>query len=372
VTNLIINGRFLCQRATGVQRVAREFVTALERLLDRGEFPLLRPVLVAPDGADFDQLGFLHIATTHLPGGSGYYWEQIVLPRYARRVPLLCLGNLAPVLSLIAGEQVAVMLHDQSWRSFPKDYSLSYRVAHRLIGALLVRRARPLVTVSQTEAMEIKHNNKGRPKNITVAPNGSWIGDQSPLRSASGVAARQGFVLHVGGFSDRKNVHGVFAAAKALAERGIETRLVGQPNDRVDAFLEPLGKVARSKISFTGYVDNSTLAELYQRAACLIYPSLYEASGLPPSEAMSFGCPVVVSDLPVFRERCEAAALYCDPHDHRSIVARVLEIIESPLYANEMSARGIVQAAKLTWENQARTIINAITNHSRGQIDQVR
>lgn len=361
---LVINGRFLCQPATGVQRVAREFVLALERLLVRGEFPGLRARLVAPTGAEFGSLNLARIATQHLAGGTGHYWEQVTLPRHAGGAHLLCLGNLAPLRSLIAGAPVAVMLHDQSFRTFKSDYSLPYRLFHEVVGHFLVRRARPLITVSQTEAEAIRAANGGRPEQLVVAPNGSWMNDEpAPPRPAPDTAAPP-YVLHVGGFSERKNVGRVFAAAEVLAGDGVEVRLVGRPNARCEEWLEGLSPEVRAKVRFTGFVDNAQLTRLYSEAACLMYPSLYEASGLPPSEAMRLGCPVVVSDLPVLRERCGEAALYCDPLDAASLVARVRDVLGDPVLARRLSQRGQARSQIFSWENQARIIVRALVSAS--------
>lgn len=355
---LIINGRFLCQRVTGVQRVSTEFVLALDRLLCRGEFGDLAVRLVAPHGADFTSLALTNIAVEHLGGGAGYLWEQVALPLRARHAKLLCLGNTAPVLGLVSGN-VGVILHDQSHRLFPADYSRAYRFVHSLMDHFILRRAQPLITVSQTEAETLRRNNDMALPDLLVAPNGGWLRDipDTDLRRTAGQA--KSFVLHVGGFSDRKNVGNVLDAARILADRGIVVRLVGKPNEFCASFLGSLDERQRARIEFCGYVDEDTLGQLYREAACLMYPSLYEASGLPPTEAMHFGCPVVVSDLPVLHERCGEAALYCDPSNPRAIAARVIEIIDDPLLATRLSARARERAKQFTWENQARLIIRA-------------
>ncbi|MBT0668691.1 glycosyltransferase family 4 protein [Novosphingobium profundi] len=360
MSDLLINGRFLCQPATGVQRVSREFVQALDRLIDKGEYAGLRAMLVAPEGADFRSLGVRHIATEHVRGGQGHFWEQVTLPRRAGRTPLLCLGNIAPLRGLVGRGRVGVMLHDQSFRQFTRDYSLAYRLLHGIIGYFLVRRAHPLITVSHTEAHAIRAGNGGRPAHIVVAPNGSWMNDEPPSPRPEPGGEGRPYVLHVGGFSNRKNVEGVFASARTLAARGIETRLVGKPNAQCDALLADLSDHERRHVHFTGYVDNDELARLYREASCLMYPSFYEASGLPPSEAMRFGCPVVTSDLPVLNERCGDAALYCDPYDAGSIVTRILEIMGDPHLAQDLSQKGQARSNLFSWENQARTIMAAM------------
>ena len=75
---------------------------------------------------------------------------------------------------------------------------------------------------------------------------------------------------------------------------------------------------------------------------------------------MTIGCPVVVSDIPVMRERCAEAALYCDPHDRQSIVRAALTLVEQPALAEEMSRLGRIQAAGFTWDKQVERVISAI------------
>ncbi len=357
---VLINGRFLVQRATGVQRVSREFTIAADRLIAEGRFPNLALRLVAPEGADFASLGLQAIATEHLKGGSGYRWEQAALARRTGKGALISLGNAAPMVSLLRSRRIAVMIHDQSYRLYPNDYSRAYRLIHAVMDRVILDRAQPLFTVSSTEAAAIRAGNPGLTRPIVVAPNGSWIEDADPGPIASRPV--RGFGLSIGGFTDRKNFRGAFKAAVALAERGIEFRFVGAPSMEAEAMLAQTSDAVRSRIRYLGYVDNEALIDLYRSAAFLLYPSFYEASGLPPSEAMTFGCPVIVSDLPVMRERCGDAALYCDPHDVNSIVAAADRIIASPATAADLATRGHARAQRFTWRNQAEIILNALTS----------
>ncbi len=57
------------------------------------------------------------------------------------------------------------------------------------------------------------------------------------------------------------------------------------------------------------------LVGLYQRAACLVFPSLYEGFGLPPVEAMACGCPVAAAAAGSLPEVCGDAAVLFDPLD---------------------------------------------------------
>ena len=57
--------------------------------------------------------------------------------------------------------------------------------------------------------------------------------------------------------------------------------------------------------SYIGYIPEKDLANIYNLARFFIYPSFYEGFGLPPSEAMACGCPVIVSLRPVYPKSAE-------------------------------------------------------------------
>src|SRR6185437_13670023 len=94
-----------------------------------------------------------------------------------------------------------------------------------------------------------------------------------------------------------------------------ELRLLLTGVGHEDAVL-PEGVEARA-------VSAAELVELYRRAACVVFPSLYEGFGLPPVEAMACGCPVAASSQGSLPEVCGDAAVLFDPLDPESIAAGV-------------------------------------------------
>jgi glycosyltransferase involved in cell wall biosynthesis len=359
--DIVVNGRFLSQRATGVQRVAQELVRAFDRLLDQNLLGDTRIRVIGPPDADAAALALRHIPVRLTKGVRGHLWEQFVLPRHIGAATLLCLGNTAPASSLLRHLPVATMLHDQAYRLFPQDYSAVYRFAHQVMGRLLLERSRPLFLVSDTERQTLIAGHGAIRASLVVTPNGSWMDDDAPAPVASGNGRPERYGLFVGSFTARKNFEAVLQIALALAtERNLSFRFVGPPGPEADAARARIPWELRHLVVFEGYVPNDQLARLYSEAAFLLYPSHYEASGLPPSEAMTFGCPVIVSDLPVLRERCGQAALYCDPHDLDSIRNAVLRIVDDPDKAAQLAHRGRARAAGFTWRSQALAIIEAL------------
>lgn len=364
MVDLVINGRFLSQRMTGVQRVAREFVIALDRMLEQGQFKQLRVRLVSQSNADASDLDLKQIEIERLGTNSGHSWEQFTLPKHLGTSALLCLGNTAPVRTLLKDQPVAVLLHDLAYRIYPNDYTRLYRFGHIAGDWLNLRRARPLITVSEAEKAMIARFAPRAAARIIVAPNGGWSKPSTPELDRRLSLAGDAYGLYVGSLSHRKNITGIIATAVALArDRGLRFRFVGPVTHATTQIASSIPADVRPLITFRGYVDDVELGDLYREAAFLLYPSFHEASGLPPVEAMGFGCPVVTSDIAVMRERCGDAAEYCDPNDPLSIKAAVERIIDNLERAQQLARRGLEQATVATWERQVSIVINAILDN---------
>lgn len=358
--DFVINGRFLSQPTTGVQRVARELTKALDRIL--GENPsLARASIIVGRDARMDDLQLEHIAVRRIGWARHAMWEQLVLLGAARGKPLLCLGNTAPVLRLIAGPKVAVMVHDLSYRFFPEAYGLAYRAVHQIMLPLLVRGADPLFTVSRSEAdilAGVMHRKKGA---IIVAANGGWCDDAIDPEPFD-QSRLDGPILVVGSFSQRKNFAGALATAIALARRdGRRSIFVGSGAKFLATVDCAIPADLRHLIQLVGQVeDPAALQAYYQRAACLLFASFYEASPMPPVEAHALGCPVIASDIPSLRERCGDAALYCDPADVASIIAAIDRLTGDPQLAADLVSRGQARASGLSWARQAGIVLKAL------------
>src|ERR1700679_4242796 len=89
---IYINGRFLTQNRTGVQRYSREVVGAIDRLLQQDQCPQTLSdaewVLLAPPGAECD-LNLRRIVLRKVGRGDGHLWEQTYLARHSRLGSLL-------------------------------------------------------------------------------------------------------------------------------------------------------------------------------------------------------------------------------------------------------------------------------------------
>ena len=148
---IAINGRFLTQKPSGVQRFATEVIKAIDALLDGDEFKSLkgRIEIVAPRGAPDFPLN--NIPLRRCGQTSGYFWEQIEFPLHTAGAFLLNLCMLGPV----AVRRQLVVVHDATVKALPASFSWRFRAAYGLLIPLLCRFAARPVTVSEFSRREI-------------------------------------------------------------------------------------------------------------------------------------------------------------------------------------------------------------------------
>jgi glycosyltransferase involved in cell wall biosynthesis len=359
---LAINGRFLRQPTTGVQRVAREVTREIDALVSEG-YQDINVRLLCQTGADTSDLDLKSTKVEEVEGPGGYLWEQTALPLAVGEATLLCLGNTAPIYSLLRGKAVALMIHDLSYRIYPNAYRLSYRAAHALVMPILLRKADPIITVSQSERKMLAALLPESMAKVTVAQNGGWR-DQGPGGAADStcLTGTRRYALYVGSLSQRKNIDGLIKVAIRLAtDDDMDFMFVGSLGSILSPTHFNIPDAVRPHLRFLGQIEDlDVLAAIYRNASCLVFPSFYEASPLPPLEAMHFDCPVVASSIPSMRERCGDAAEYCDPSDPSDILAAVRRVLYQPGLRDRLVISGRAQASHFSWREQAKRILAAV------------
>jgi glycosyltransferase involved in cell wall biosynthesis len=108
-------------------------------------------------------------------------------------------------------------------------------------------------------------------------------------------------------------------------------------------------KIDRS-LQVYSVVSDALLAEAYASAELLVYPSLWEGFGVPPLEAMSLGCPVLVSNRSAMPEICRDGASYFDPNDPDSLAKSLPEALTLRASNAPVIARGREIAAGYDWQ----------------------
>jgi glycosyltransferase involved in cell wall biosynthesis len=164
-------------------------------------------------------------------------------------------------------------------------------------------------------------------------------------------------VLAVSSLSQHKNFDVVVDALQLLRDRKFTFVIAGARNGRI--FGRTSGDLPRNVLE-AGYVTDAELRSLYEQAGCFVYPSLYEGFGLPPLEAMSCGCPVVVSNAASLPEVCGDAALYCDPLNHADVARCIAEVMDNPVLRQQLQDRGLARSREFTWRAAAEQVLRLV------------
>jgi glycosyltransferase involved in cell wall biosynthesis len=349
VRKIYINGKFFCQRITGTQRYGRELLNQLDKILSEEKSGKISFEVLVPRVAD-GVPRYTNLEVRAVGRMQGTKWEQLELPQYCRGELLFTLSGGAPILH----SRNIVTIHDAAVVAAPAGYSLAYRLWHQTLCRWMARKAERIFTVSNFSKSEIVKWYGAPPDKIHVTYPGSHFStveaDQSALKRF-GISGR--YVLAVGSYNPNKNVHRVMEAVYGLAANGIQLVIVGGHDSKVYGKSIPL----RDQVRSLGYVSDPELKALYESAACFVFASLYEGFGSPPLEALSSGCPVVLSRVASLPELYEGAASFCDPYRSEDIAAAIQSAIASP----PGTANGLkVFSRRFSWERCARETLEVL------------
>lgn len=223
----------------------------------------------------------------------------------------------------------------------------SERVAYAVFMANSIRRADHIITVSNTMKDEILRLFPRVP--ISVIHNGINPGEfcSTSETSANSILNKYnippGFILAVGHLEERKNYNRLLDAIIILQRRGIFPCLIIVGNDggiarSLHARIESAGLT--SSVRILSNLSSQELTCLYQSCKAFVFPSSYEGFGIPVLEAMAAHRPMVLSDIPVFRELTENNAIYFDHTSPESIALSLQVVLQSPRIAKFQTSYG--------------------------------
>lgn len=351
---IAINGRFLTQKPSGVQRFAAEVIKAIDALLDGDEFRSLkgRIEIVAPRQAPDFPLN--NISLRRCGYASGYFWEQVEFPLHAAGAFLLNLCMLGPV----AVRRQLVVVHDATVKALPDNFTWRFRVAYGVLIPWLCRFARRAVTVSEFSRQEIGRLYGVNTESMPVCSEGGdhilAVAADNTIIERLGLTGKR-YMLGVGMGSANKNL---VKLTEAFAKAGLDNTLLVLTGNRETRVHGTPDRAQSDNIKNVGHVSNPELRALYEHALALTFPSRYEGFGLPPVEAMMCGCPVIASDQPALVEVTGDAALRCGMDDVDGLAKLMTDVARDPALRARLAAAGRERAAQFTWAATARRLLN--------------
>jgi glycosyltransferase involved in cell wall biosynthesis len=354
---IFINGKFVTQKITGVQRYALEVLKSIDLLVESSNSIIknYKFVLLVPKNSNIT-LKLKNIEIKKIGLFKGVLWEQLDLPFFSRSVFLINFCNSAPV----SKRNQLVVIHDVSFIASPQGYKLLFRLWYQFLIPILLKRSMLVVTDSEFSKSEIINffiinANKIKVIYLGVNQNKSFLKN-------SNLDKLKPFFLIVSSKNPNKNIPQLLNALKMLDLKDNNVLIVGGKNDAVfnNQHYEKMNHIYE-----VGYISEAKLIWLYKNASFFIFPSIYEGFGLPPLEAMSYGCPVVASNAASIPEVCGHAALYFDPLSLKDMTKKIESMMNSSSLRDKYSKLGQERSKKFSWNECAKNILLLIDRELR-------
>jgi len=260
------------------------------------------------------------------------------------------------LMPLSGGCPVILTLHDVLPLRHPDTHSRRARLAFRLAvwGA---EHARRIVTMSEFSRDEIRALTGIR--RVVVARPGA-----SPVREGGARPIRVPdvpFALVVGINKPHKNLETLAAAWSRLGPDPPLLLVGAGPEDGRYPGLAGLADQHRAAGVLTlGRVSEEDLAWLYRHATLLLFPTTYEGFGSPLAEALAYGTPAVVADIPPLREIGDGAAAFVTPRDPEAWATAVVDLGADEGRRTAMRVASLKRAAALTYGRTAETVLGLL------------
>ena len=302
-------------------------------------------------------------------------WDQWKIPMEARKEKLDVLFHTKFTVPFLSKVKSIMSVHGASWFVHPELYAhnkldLNYI---RAVMPLYCRKSTAIVSNSDLTTNDYIRILKVSPKKIKtirLAPKTIFkkIDDASTLQ----VIKQQynlpdKFIVSVIRYDPRKNFKNLIEAYR-LAHPYIDYKLVilgyGCKQYQIDYALN---KTDYGKdVLFFDWVEQEDLPAIYNLSSGLFFPSVYEEFGIPVTEAMACGCPVVISKTGALPELADNAGITVDPTNPPDMAEGLKTLLTNPELQKEYAQKVLERSKEFSWERCARETLEVIHQVGNG------
>jgi glycosyltransferase involved in cell wall biosynthesis len=315
--------------------------------------------------------------------GPKKFWTQFALPLKLFFGPrpdvFFSPSHYAPRFSLVP---TVITIFDLSYIHFPKLFRKSDLYQLKNWTAYSVKKAKAILTISQSSKNDIVKYYKIDPKKVFVTYPGydkeffKPVKDQEKINNVKKKYKIEGdYVFYLGTIQPRKNLVRLVQAFSLLVHSSqftdkrkntvnrqpstVNLVIAGKKGWLYEEFFEKIK--GREDIIYADYVEKDDLPALYSSAACFVNVSLWEGFGIPVLEAMACGCPVVVSYTSSLPEVVGNAGILVDPESIEDIAKGIVTALRYYRLDHEtMKKKCLGQAQKFSWEKCARETLKVL------------
>ena len=301
-----------------------------------------------------------------LPSKNKFSWNFWTLPNYLRKNPLdIYLTQYITPFFVSRKIKIITIIHDISFRVFPKLIKLSDLFFLRILIPLALRRADKIIGVSKfthDEIIKYYHTNSKKVDYIYNAVADDFLAKTYSKKELLSIQERYNlpdkFILYLGTLQPRKNIPTLIKAYANIKNQLPDVSLVlaGGRNHNYDLNIDreiEKSALKETEVIFTGFVAEEDKKALMTLASCFCFPSLYEGFGIPILEAFSCNVPCVVSNIPPHIEVAREAALFFAPKDSNELSEKIVQIFTQENLRDNLLKKESEQFSQFSWQKTA-------------------
>lgn len=254
-----------------------------------------------------------------------------------------------------------VTIHDLLFMDYPQYFPLSYRIKNKYMFKRSAKRADILLTVSEYSKNEIVRHFQIDSNRIAVTPNAVLpiLSDmkQEDVRKKWNLDK---YILTVGRVEPRKNFLTLLKAFVELKlyEKEYKLVIIGTPDLAYTEFYDYYTSLA-GDIKNAVIMDRASFPELvslYKNASLFVFPSLAEGFGIPPLEAIEYGCPLLCSNVTAMAEFGLPNEIMFNPNDIEELKLKMTNVLNGLCHQIDVEVLG----SKYTWARSAEILYQMI------------
>jgi len=211
----------------------------------------------------------------------------------------------------------------------------------------LIKKAKKIICISNETKKDLKKFYKIENKKLSVV----YLGVPQKKKTNKN---KEKFIVYVGARVGYKNFkHFILAYSKSkYLIKNYKIKCFGYENFSNEENILFNKLKINQNLEYI-YGDDRKLEELYSKSKLLVYPSLHEGFGLPPLEAMRFGLPVAVSNIPTLKEILGNSVIYFNPRKIINTKIQLEKVLKSNSLQKQLIQRGYKKIQKYKWSKCA-------------------
>jgi glycosyltransferase involved in cell wall biosynthesis len=311
-------------------------------------------------------------------------WDQIAVPYAAWKYKADVVFNPKFSVPLISHCPVVMGIQEPAWWTWPEHYEKWDVLYQKLMLPLYARKASHVFAMTQWDLDENRKYLGAPLDHATIAYPGMHehlkpVTDQAMLtefRAKYGLPDK--FILSM----TRVDNPGMDSSKKWNPSKNPHTTLRAfiHCRDKIPHHLVFAGRNVRNyfldngftaedfeRVHFIPFVPFNEIQNIHSLSELIVAPSYYESFSFTLLGAMACGCPSIVSTIGGFYEVVGDAALYANPHSPEDFAEKIVQLLGDEELRQSLKRTSLERAARYTWENTARPILEGLTRTVEGR-----